>query len=77
MSYLSRVCGGRNGCGVAERVKCSTLIWFGHIDRMSGSEITKREYIGKAEAVGVRGRLTVQWEGRVVEYVKERRERGD
>ncbi len=32
-------------CGVVEGVKCNTLRWFGHMERMAESEMTKRVYI--------------------------------
>ncbi len=28
-------------CGVVEMVSCSTLRWFGHLERMDESELTK------------------------------------
>ncbi len=38
--------------------------------------MTKRVYNSVIDAVGVRGRPPVRWEDRVVEYVRERGERG-
>ncbi len=29
-------------CGVVEMVKCSTLRWFGHLERMDDTEFTRR-----------------------------------
>ncbi len=40
MSFKSE---GMN-CGVVEVVKCSTLRWFGHLERMGGDELRKRIY---------------------------------
>ncbi len=31
-------------CGVVEGVKCNTLKWFGHLERMAENEITKSMY---------------------------------
>ena len=59
-------------CGVVEGVKRSTLRWFGHMERMDESEITKRVYRSKIDAVGVRGRPPIRWDDRVMEYVNER-----
>ena len=62
-------------CEVVEVVKRSTLRWFGHMERMPGSEMTKRVYRSVVKAVAARGRPPVKWEDRVLEYVKERGER--
>ena len=59
-------------CGVVELVKRNTLRWFGHIERMDESVMTKRLYKSSIEGVGVRGRPPVKWEDRVQEYVRER-----
>ncbi len=37
--------------GVVELVKCSTLKWFGHLERMGGDELTKRIYKSGVDAV--------------------------
>jgi len=50
-------------CGVVEGVKRSTLRWFGHMERMDECEMTKRVYMSKIDAVGVRGK-TPNWVGR-------------
>ena len=68
-------CGEGMKCGVVEMVKRSTLRWFGHMERMPGSEMTKRVYRSVVKAVAARGRPPVKWEDRVLEYVKERGER--
>ena len=59
-------------CGVVELVKRNTLRWFGHIERMDESVMTKRLYKSSIEGVGVRGRPPVKWQDRVQEYVRER-----
>ncbi len=41
-------------CGVV-LVKHSTLRWFGHLERMDESELTKRIYRSKIDAGNVRG----------------------
>ena len=62
-------------CGVVEVVKCNTLRWFGHLERMGENEMTRRIYKGGVDAVGVRGRPPVKWEDRLLEYVREREDR--
>ncbi len=42
-------------CGVVEMVKCSTLRWFGHLERMNERELTKRIYRSKIDAGNMRG----------------------
>ena len=59
-------------CGVVEVVKRNTLRWFGHLERMGESEMTRRIYKGGVDAVGVRGRPPVKWEDRLLEYMRER-----
>ncbi len=53
-------------CGVVEMVKCSTLRWFGHLERMNERELTKRIklYRSKIDAGNVRGRPPIKWEWR-------------
>ena len=46
-------------CGVIERVKHSILRWYGHMERMRESEMTKRVCVNKVEAVGIKGQLPV------------------
>ncbi len=58
-------------CGVVEMMKRSTLRWFGHLERMYERELTKRIYRSKIDAGNVRGRPSVKWEDRVMEYVRE------
>ncbi len=64
-------------CGVVEGVKCNTLRWFGHMERMAENVITKRVYMSTrmVGVVGARGRLPVKWGDRVLECVRERGER--
>ncbi len=38
MSFKSE----RINCGAVEVINCKTLIWFGHLERMEGDELTKR-----------------------------------
>jgi len=59
-------------CGVVEMVKRSTLRWFGHLERMGESELTRRIYKSRIDVGSVRGRPPVKWEDRVLEYVRER-----
>ncbi len=59
-------------CGVVEVVKCNTLRWFGHLERMGGDKLTKRIYKSGVDAVGVRRRPPVKLEDRVLEYWRER-----
>ena len=37
------------GCGVIERVKRTTLRWFGHIESMPEIEMTESVYVSKVE----------------------------
>ncbi len=48
-------------------VKCSTLRWFGHLERMEGEEITGRIYMSGVDAVGVRATPPMKWEDSVLE----------
>ncbi len=64
------------GCGVVEWVKRSTLILFGHIERMGKEEFVKKVYLCSAEGTNRRGRLLGRWKDRVKEYVSERGVRG-
>ncbi len=47
--------------GVVEGVKCNTLRWFGHIERMTEVEMTTRVYMSMVDVVSVRGRPPVKW----------------
>ncbi len=47
--------------GVVEGVKHNTLRWFGHMERMAESEMTKRVYMSVVDVVGSRGRPPVKW----------------
>ncbi len=51
-------------CGVVEMVKRSTLRWFGHLERMDKSELTKRIYKSNIDAGNVRERHPITWEDR-------------
>ncbi len=53
-------------CGVLEVVKCSTLRWSGHLERMRGDEIIKNIYMGGVDAVSVRGRHLIKWEDKML-----------
>ncbi len=56
------------GCGVVERVKRSTLRWFGHIERMENREFVKKVYLSSVEGPNRRGRPLGRWEDMVKEY---------
>lgn len=43
------------------------------LERMGGNEVTKRRYISGVDAVGVKGRPSVKWEDRLLEYLRERK----
>ncbi len=60
------------GCGVVEWVKRSTLIWFGHIERMENEEFVKKVYGSGVEGPKSWGRPLERWEDKVKEYVSER-----
>ncbi len=61
-------------CGVVEEVKRQTLKWFGHMEQMEESKMTRRVYVSEIEGGNVRGRLPVNWRDRVQEYVREKGE---
>lgn len=61
--------------GVVEEVKRQTLKWFGHMERMEESKMTRRVYVSEIEGGNIRGRPPVKWRDRVQEYVRERGER--
>ncbi len=42
-------------CGVVEKVKRQTLKWFGHMERMEESKMTRRVYVSEMEGGNVRG----------------------
>ncbi len=44
-------------CGVAEEVTRQTLKWFGYMERMEESKMTRRVYVSEIEEGNVRGRL--------------------
>ncbi len=53
-------------CGVVERVKWSTLKWFGHIERMGNKELVMKVYLSSVEGTSRRGRPLGRWEDRGV-----------
>ncbi len=57
---------------MVEEVKRQTLKWFGHMERMEESKMTRRVYVNEIEGGNVRGRPQVKWRDRVQEYVRER-----
>ncbi len=62
-------------CGVLEEVKRHTLKWFGHMERIEESRMTRRVYVIGIEGGNVRGGPPVKWRDRVQEYIRERGER--
>lgn len=52
-----------------EMIKCSTLRWFGHLERMKW-----QSYIRKADTVGVKGNPPLKLENRVLEYLRGRQD---
>ncbi len=76
-----RVCGmrghgSREGCGVVEWVKRSTLRWFGHIERMETEKFVKKVYQSSVEGPNRRGRPLGRWKDKVKQYMSERGVRG-
>ncbi len=64
--------GEEKKCGVVEEVQRLTLKWFGHIEQMEESEMTRRVYVSEIEGGNVNGRrLPVKWRDRVQEYIRE------
>ncbi len=59
-----RECGSGVRCGVVEWVKRSTLIWFGHIERMGNEEFVK-VYLSSVEGTNRRGRPLRRWKDKV------------
>ncbi len=47
------------------------------MERMAENVMTKRVYMGMVDVVGARGQPPVKWGDRVLEYVRERGERGE
>ncbi len=41
-------------CGVLEEVKRQTLKWFGHVERMKKSKMTRRVFVSEIEGGNVR-----------------------
>ncbi len=50
------------------------LKWFGHMERMEESRMTRRVYVSEIEGGNVRRQPPVKWRDRVQEYVTERGE---
>ncbi len=69
--------GGGGGCGVVELVKRSTLIWFGHTERIENKEFDKKIYLTSAGGLNRRGRPRGRWVDRVKECARERGVRGN
>lgn len=46
--------------GMVERVKCKTLMWFGHVERMQNGKFAKM-YGSQIVGPDVRGRPQVMW----------------
>ncbi len=78
-SVYERCCmrgrGSGVGCDVMERVKRTTVRWFGHIDRLENEDFVKM-YLSSVEHPNRRGRPLGRWEDRVKKYVSERGVRG-
>ncbi len=55
-------------------MKRQMMKWFGHMERMEESKMTRRVYMSEIEGRNVRGRPPVIWRDRVQEYVRERGE---
>ncbi len=55
-------------------MKQQTLKWFGHMERVEESKMTRRVYVSEIEGGNIRGRPPVKWRDRVQEYVRERGE---
>ncbi len=62
---------------MVEKVKRSTLRWFGHIERMENEEFVKKVYQSSVEGPNRRGRPFERWKDKVKEYVSKRRARGN
>ncbi len=56
-------------------MKRQTLKWFGHMEQMEESKMTRRVYVSETEGGNVRGRPPVKWRDWVQEYVREKGER--
>ncbi len=56
-------------------MKQQTLKWFGHMERMEESKMTRRVYVSAIEGGNVRRQPPVKWRDRVQEYIRERGER--
>lgn len=41
-------------CGLVVEIKYNVLRWFGHVERMAGTEITERAYMSMVGAAGAR-----------------------
>ncbi len=47
--------------------RSETLKWFGHMERMEESKMTRRVYVSETEGGNVRGRPPGKWRDRVQE----------
>ena len=57
---------------VIEKVKRSSLRWFGHVERMESDRLTKRVYESGVEGERVRGRPRMRLRGGIEGYLRER-----
>ncbi len=62
-------------CGVVEEVKQQIFKWFGHMEQMEESKMTRRVYVSEIVGGNARGQPPVKWRDRVHKYVRERGER--
>ncbi len=63
------------GSGIVEEVRRQTLKWFGHMERLEESKMTRGVYVSEIEGGNVKGRPPVEWRVRLQEYVREKGER--
>ena len=88
MKYLRSMCGKtrmdrirnediKNTCGVrkdvSEKVCENMLRWFGHVERMDESRLTKVISTGRVNGVRSRGRPRKCWEDQILECLKEKK----
>jgi len=52
---------------ITERVRLNRLYWFGHVQRMEASRITKKVLYMNLEATRLRSRSRNRWQGEVRE----------
>ncbi len=53
-------------------MKRQKLKWFGHMEQMEESKMTRRVYVSEIEGGNVRGQPLVKWRDRMQKYVMER-----